>query len=404
MQAKVGSFAAPTATGTQATTGVGFSPDVIFFFCTDNTADGTTGGMGFCFGATMGANQSRVSGMRSDDLVTTSNTLQWSGGSDAIFLRDGNAGNILLADISTLDADGFTLDWSVVDAGTQRIVCYLALGGLAATYIGSTTSPTSTGNVSVTGLTQPDGVIMWNTLVSGDNAQMYIGAYAVSGGSNCVAFRSTDAQGTSSTRRTYDTTNIVSQISATAASVLIGATLSSLNSDGFTLNWTPVDSSGYGNNYLAFRGARFRVAKIDQKVTPTGTLATTGLGFKPKALILISNNFTATGITTHARMSVGFASSTSERACTWMGDANASALMVVKSDLDRTKCIKMMTEGAVSTSTDASADLSSFDSDGFTLNWNPTDGTSRDLIYMAFGDMPVIEASEAITVVDGCPD
>jgi hypothetical protein len=35
--------------------------------------------------------------------------------------------------------------------------------------------------------------------------------------------------------------------------------------------------------------------------------------------------------------------------------------------------------------TDAEADLNSFDADGFTLNWSTADATAREFIYLAFG-------------------
>jgi hypothetical protein len=37
-----------------------------------------------------------------------------------------------------------------------------------------------------------------------------------------------------------------------------------------------------------------------------------------------------------------------------------------------------------------SADLTSFDSDGFTLNYGTSDGTAREVIYLALGDGVVV--------------
>ncbi|MGH9878790.1 MAG: hypothetical protein ACRD5H_14250, partial [Nitrososphaerales archaeon] len=53
-----------------------------------------------------------------------------------------------------------------------------------------------------------------------------------------------------------------------------------------------------------------------------------------------------------------------------------------------TKVIKLATEDSDGSgaTTNAEADLQSFDTGGFTLNWTKADTTAREIIYVAFGN------------------
>jgi hypothetical protein len=69
----------------------------------------------------------------------------------------------------------------------------------------------------------------------------------------------------------------------------------------------------------------------------------------------------------------------------WSGDQDTPTTAVNGNDLDRTKVIEMMVEGGTPT-LNAEADLASFDSDGFTLNWATADSTLRQILAIAIGD------------------
>jgi hypothetical protein len=58
---------------------------------------------------------------------------------------------------------------------------------------------------------------------------------------------------------------------------------------------------------------------------------------------------------------------------------------------ETTKCIvHTLDSGGITPTSAGEADLSSMDSDGFTLNWTSTDGTARETLYLAFGDAPAV--------------
>ena len=53
---------------------------------------------------------------------------------------------------------------------------------------------------------------------------------------------------------------------------------------------------------------------------------------------------------------------------------------------DETKILSFLNNTAASK--EAVADLTSLDSDGFTLNWSSVDGAAKIVSYMAFGEAP----------------
>ena len=105
-KAKAGTFAKPGGTGNSAVTGVGFTPKAIFIFAAV-PGGGSRGSIGF------GAD---------------------AAGRGAFYYDTGNVGLTLsailyagsAADLTSLDSDGFTLNWSNV--GTTLTLAYLALG------------------------------------------------------------------------------------------------------------------------------------------------------------------------------------------------------------------------------------------------------------------------------------
>jgi len=86
----------------------------------------------------------------------------------------------------------------------------------------------------------------------------------------------------------------------------------------------------------------------------------------------------------HPRASFGWATGRSERASWWIGETDNVSPTVASRNLDRTKLIKLMTEGA-SPAVNAAADHVSFDSDGETINWTTADATARQILVLWIG-------------------
>jgi len=86
----------------------------------------------------------------------------------------------------------------------------------------------------------------------------------------------------------------------------------------------------------------------------------------------------------HARASFGRATGTSERASLWIGETDSVSPTVASRNLDRTKLIKLRTEGA-SPTVNAAADHVRFDSDGQTIKWTTADATARQILVLWIG-------------------
>lgn len=124
----VGDVNTPASTGDQSVTGVGFLPQAVVgatsILSTEEIANGTGNGGGFGTFAWDRHYKSHTS-ITSQDNVSTSREKCWSVHQGLkIHGEDGTL--IAEARLASLDADGFTLNWSTVDAGTQRRCIFIA--------------------------------------------------------------------------------------------------------------------------------------------------------------------------------------------------------------------------------------------------------------------------------------
>ncbi len=400
---KVGSFAQPSSTGNQAITDVGFQPKVIMFWMSHATSEGVWDDAAFSFGAatTTSATGEQVNArFACDDAAATSACANFHGKTSVIGITDPAASILAEADFVTMDANGFTINWTNVDA-TARIVNYLALGGTGLTNatVGSATQKTgTTGSLAVTGLGfQPEAVILFNTKGSttfpeSSAASIYARFGFATGNANegMVAWTIGNGQTTMDSARyqqTDDTTGIILTSGVNSLADFV-----TMDADGFTLNWSTV-SSAYYYLYIALAGGEYTLGSLNQNVMPnTGNQMVTGLNQEPAALIAFSFNAAASAsIATGASVTWGI-SDGANSFTHWIGDADNVADALSNTNMDRTKFLTIMTEGTTpATTTVATA---SFDTDGFTLNNTTVDATSREIIYLSIGNMYVAPTTD----------
>lgn len=124
----------------------------------------------------------------------------------------------------------------------------------------------------------------------------------------------------------------------------------------------------------------FAIGSFAQK-TSTGSQAITGVGFQPKALILVGQDATADGLSPNIEFAYGVSISATER---WsFGNSAIDFLNDIGKRIEET-AINAINDGLTPTLV-GSADFTSFDADGFTINWGTADGTARIINYIAFG-------------------
>lgn len=249
-------------------------------------------------------------------------------------------------------------------------------------FVGSFTVPAATGNQSTTGVGfQPKAILFFGNRRSSDaatqngaaNADMphFIGM-ATSSSSRGVVDCQDDYSSVASAAPTG--TQCI-RLRNAAGTVQYAADFVSMDADGFTVNWATANATAYVINYMAFGGTDLTnvAVKSFSSATSTGNQATTGVGFQPDALVLVGSE-TVYGV---GCVALGFVSGTSARG--GLGNAYDGGL----SQYQRTVKAYAVPRGS-STTVGLEADLTSFDSDGFTLNWGTVQAAGRTIYALCF--------------------
>lgn len=381
---KVGKFALNTVTGNQAVTGVGFQPKAIIITLVPETADAADFNVSSSVSVGFGTSSSNRASIGKTQSGVTMATRQ--NDTKIITLISGTT-TIYEADLVSLDVDGFTINITNATAATAYQVNYTAIGGadLTNAYIKEITSPGTNSSQAYTGVGfKPDAMM---TLTAGNTS---LASSTIAHGSIAVGY------GTSATARGVASTTDTARLESTSSVLLntdgsavnMQADLTTMDSDGFTLNWSNGAISGMYAWVLCLKGGSYQAGSDTQK-TSTGTKAVTGLGFQPTGLLVASIGNTAGAAidTSTGILLVGSASGTANRGFVWVGE-NVTAPSQSRAEVTN-NLIASYVPSNTSLAATTVADLSSFDSGGFTLNWTTADATAREYIYLAMGSAPV---------------
>ena len=242
----------------QAVTGVGFEPDVIFFFTTTGAVGSSSNIMAFSCG--MAVNEATpvqgCSAMSSDDNKGTSVLSHRFHDNRVQIALSANTGLINRSlEFSTFDTDGFT---TIKRDGSSNIQCYyLALNFNGAIQVKGShfDTPTATGNDAQTwpGFT-PQAVHMLLSFVDVINATKTTGAVGAgtfalnafdADAEWCIGMSSEDAAGTSDTQSLVN--NIAVDVDRDTGANVFAATgpsgSGSFDANGYTLNFTATDGT-----------------------------------------------------------------------------------------------------------------------------------------------------------------
>lgn len=392
VNAALGAINAPAATGSQATTGLGITPDALIFLANIMTAAGNASDAQMSIGFSTGSASQVSAGYNSNDASASSDVVRqvltnrvvgtYTGGTTVANLN---------VDMTSHDADGFTLNYNNTINGAD--ISYLGLSGtdiLGAT-AGNFAAATSTGNQAVTGIGfQPNLVLFITNLqtasgVANNNSSF---GFGVTDGTNqwACGLGMQNAQATMNNRRGFYDNRCIVVPQAGSNAIAHDALITSMDADGFTVNWQTAPGAAYIVGYLALSVTNAKVGTFNQATT-TGNQATTGVGFTPEVLMMASaGHDTANAVVDTARFSIGAGISSSARWAYWTGDEDAAADSRAESRYATDKIITMADEATGGSPTVlAEADLVSLDSDGFTVNWTTADATARNIGYIAMG-------------------
>jgi hypothetical protein len=398
---KTGAWTSRTSTGTDVITGVGFTPKIILCFSSAHFASDNAfaSDYNFRFGAavdTTAANQYALYTYSTDAQATSNTESSWW--ASAVQATEAGLITTLKGVVSAISSDGFTVNWTSSDGSAHRIF-FICIGGtdITNTKTGEITGPSATGNQSYTGIGfKPDFVMFWGSDITSDNHLQNGASFSMGFGtssSNQVALANAQKHAvTTKVAKRYQrgdnvTTYIVLQGGTPTAGAL-GGSIVSLDSDGFTINWTTCTGSGVTAKvgYLAVKGASWKVGVATGGTASTSTV--TGLPFQPAGIIIASAcNSNSAAISANARISFGGGSSSSDSRCVFSGDTDAVSTSVSACIQKSAKCISVITENATATSSTVSAEaaISTMNSDGFTLSWSTTGATAYEYLYVAIG-------------------
>jgi len=244
---------------------------------------------------------------------------------------------------------------------------------------------------------QPVAVIFWwndRTSSGGPTAQAWrigMGWAAAPNTGFCVHCLGVNAVATSDEQHRLDNANCIGSIT-NAQAVDGAAVLQSFDPDGFTIKINTQFTNSLVVGWLALGGSPISVkAGSFTMRSGTGTQAVQGVGFKPGwALFLTGNDAGNAPPVTRAasHFSFGGASNYDGSGTQGSGVAAIYCQDVVTSPTTRhycvhandlsSDCITVMGAALIS-----QAQVTSFDSDGFTLNWSAQDTVLRTVFYLA---------------------
>ena len=345
-------------------------------------------GLGFWAGAT----QACIGATSKDNTATTDTATAILSGR-CVSVPNTNAGAYELLATGSSTTDGLRI---TKDGGTTSIARYctvVLLKGLTNEYAGIASLPSTGTSLSVTAPGfKPDVLIGSGAFQSATglstNARISFGvshnnsADSISQG--CVAFGDLDNQSTSNINTTVRNDRWIQQ--AINGSDAVYAAVSSHDASGFSLSYA---SSGFVRQYIYLAlelpdPDDAYVGVVDSKAS-TGTQAYTGTGFTPEVLALIGTTLTTVNslaTSSVGAISVGVANATAERSMIF-GSQDALATMNAFSRIDATNVVNLRFHDDT---VDAVADLDSFDSDGWTLNYSDGSASARKMLAFAIGD------------------
>jgi hypothetical protein len=343
-----------------------------------------------------GTDQACIGWYAVDNADTTLTSRYIRDGSVLVFASWNGTSHTILARFTISNiTDGVRLTLAEDGTTVNRTATVVLLKGVTGKKVGVTAHDGAGGTVNVTAPGfQPDLVFyLTNGLASGtDDSSAQYGTFGVAhnDGStltqHCVSWASTTGVGTSVVNNSVND-DCIGRVYYNDGSISRKDTISDFDSSGFSI--TP--SSGTPASRFIYLALKLPdpddayVAIKDSKTLTTGTQAYTGAGFTPILLGLFGNTDTSTNSTSSTPsggMSFGWADATVEQSLIFCDEDNEGTSDVV-SRYDSDDILNLrLDDDAV----DAVAAFSSFDSDGWTLNYSDPSSSARKMLAFALGN------------------
>jgi hypothetical protein len=383
---QVTSVAAKTTTGTQDITISGFGTPVAAIFVmsrgvtTATPADNSNLSIGFTDGTTDQAVTSN-----DEHGQATSDSTRNEGAYVVFMNTEGTATTLAAATFSSWTTDGVTINWSTVTGNGERLMVVFFGGTDMSAKVGSTTINTAGTPIDETGVGfQPDVVLgAWiHDTGAGTDHQISFGCGWDNSGTvwnRSWAQHQPDANAKGNPELLFS-----DSFAGSDEAFGTRITLNTYDSSGFNVLPTVADADSHKFHWLALKNAGAEAWYLATYTNPTasGTDAVTAPGFKPQCVLF--------GIS-HAR-AVDSVEADADSASVGVGamDGTREEAIVVTSEdnVNDTNTQSLYTVAAMEIrletgANDDTALFSSFDANGFTLNWVSGPALARKHWYLA---------------------
>lgn len=412
LDAKVVTYTANTGTGNQDLTGTTFTPKaaIVWFTRGNNAADTFVEGYSLGYGFTDGTNSRCVCNV-SEDAQASSDAARILR-NDSIIVVLNPTGTLTTTDAQASfvqwNADGMRINWSDAPAAAFKFhVLYLGGADLTNVKVGDITI---TGNGTAVGFAgvgfRPNLLLMvggHNLAVNsaaGTGASFTLGCWGsttfsgTGGGSGglCVGVASEQGRTTMDTWQFVNTGAPWIDLNATTGAFLSISSVTSLDSDGFSLTTSNFSVSTI-RPYLALRGPECFTALVTEPGS-TGLQNVedaTNMNNGGKAVMLFGVDRGTVGAGTvqvDNVFSFGAATAVAEQAVTVVADLDAALDSVTTSRYQTSSIYLNITPTATATSStiDDEATLSSFTNSGCVINWTNI-GNARVAMAVVLGNI-----------------
>jgi hypothetical protein len=314
------------------------------------------------------------------------------------------------ADVSSVAAGSFTLNWSTQSDTTAMVIHYIVVGGTDITNVSAFTTTmtnTSTGNHSwnpggttftpdfaLTMAMQDVTALAINTISAGnDLGQLSIGA--ATGTSNQWLLAAREETATTSDNDMYlHTGQCLGSLNPSSGAFAYGGAFVSFDNSaggGITVNITTAASNVNPIGFLFVKGGKWDVQGFQQRSgTGTQNVTLTDSTVIPKIVSLFGiNDATANTVVVNHYVGIGASDGTRE-GNSWNGSTNALGTWVTARSTSNSKVYRNATPAATATSstTNAECDMTDMSTAGqFTLDWTTADSTQRRMAFWMVGEV-----------------
>jgi len=399
-------------------TGLGFKPKALIIFAgwqrdTNNLEE--TGHQSSVIGLTDGTDSHAMSNNDEDAQVTSDSNSEHR--TDALIQLTNEAGGVVAkATLTSLDDDGFTINWTTNNGDESTILKYTAFGGSITVKVGSFESPSSVENGDPNGDTRSittglgqlvndefclilfhNKALVLNTAEAHVSTGIGFATSTVTSKQISTCSLSIDGENPSKSARSYDNDNCWIRRRGAAEFEDGNANLTNLDVDGFTMTWNDAPNWSIETSYLLIKGGKWAVVEDSEPSgSTTGSQSKTGIGFKPEFLMFIGTNL--------ATANVGAVDGSNHTLAVTDGTTHAGYDFHAKDNVSPTDNISEIYNDAIYKISDVDngvlgeASFTSFDTDGYTINFSVNDDTQRNLFGVLAGLAPVIVKTYTIRI------